>query len=373
MSVTANEIVAYGCANMPEADGVTVGGAVSFARRIGFLDLVSTDTLDVVSSSASDTATQVEVAGRDGTGVIQTPAAVMLTGTTLIASAFGGQTFQRLLYGVISGGSIGPLATLAGTPAVGDVAVMQHTRTVAGHTAQGGSASHSGITPPVLHLQAGDGATVGALAFAGIGLILRITGGTGAGQLRYVAAKYSATGAYGGTALGADYVVVNRDWSVVPDATSTYDLSPGFLFDILPNAVTGITRLFATAASDLPTGATRYFYEKLFLVNNDTATALTSAVTEIAGESGALPSGTLLDLGVAGALNDTLTVANRQTAPAGIAFVTQPSNITLTNNLPPGAAPNAAGAQGCWVRLTLPAGAAPYSGAVDIQTQGQTT
>jgi hypothetical protein len=39
MSVTPNQIVLYGSANMPEADGVTVGGAVDFTKRVSFYDV----------------------------------------------------------------------------------------------------------------------------------------------------------------------------------------------------------------------------------------------------------------------------------------------------------------------------------------------
>lgn len=373
MSVTSNEITFYGSANMPEADSVTVGGAVDFTKKIGFMDLSATGAVDVVSSSASDTATKIQLAGRDASGVVQTPAAVTLTGTTLLASTFGAQSFQRLLSAVITGGAIGALANPGGTAAVGDVAIIQHTRTIAGHTAQAGSASHSGTTPPFLKLQSGDGATVAALVFSGLGAVIRITGGTGANQIRYVAAKYSATGAYGGTATGVDCVVINKDWGTVPDATSTYDIAPGIVFDITPSPVVAVTRLFATASSDIPTGATRTFYEKIFAVNVDTVTTLTSAIAQIASESGTLPTGALLDMGPGASLNDTLTATNRQTAPAGVTFTTQPGAVALANNLPAGATPNSAGAQGLWLRLTLPAGTSPYSGAADLQITGQTT
>ena len=36
MSVLPSDIVTYGSANMPEADGSPVGGAVDFTRRIAF-------------------------------------------------------------------------------------------------------------------------------------------------------------------------------------------------------------------------------------------------------------------------------------------------------------------------------------------------
>jgi hypothetical protein len=373
MSVTPNQIVLYGSANMPEADGVTVGGAVDFTKRVGFLDLTATDSVDVVSSSASDNATKIQISGRDSTGTPQTPAAITLTGTTLIASAFGGQTFQRLLNGVITGGAIGGLANPGGTAAVGDVAVLKHTRTIAAHTAQTGAANTSGVTPPLFKLQAGDGATIAALPYNGLGAIIRIVTLTGANQLRMISVPYAA-GTY-----GTDVVAVNRDWGTIPDNTSTYDVAPGFLFDISPNAVVALTRMFATAAADVPGGASRTFYEKIFGVNTNATTALLGAALQILSESGALPSGALLDLALTKVLNDTATAANRQTLPANgdssaLTFVTQPSPINVIaspGSLPAGGV--AAQAQGMWARLTLPAGTATYSGAADFRTTGTTT
>ena len=311
--------------------------------------------------------------GRDSTGTIQTPAAVTLTGTTVIANTFGGQSFQRLLAAVITGGAIAGLSNPGGTAAVGDVAIMAHTRAIAGHTCQVGSANTSGVTPPLMKLQSGDGATIGALAYAGLGLVIRITGGTGSGQLRMIASQY-ASGAY-----GADMVAVNRDWGTVPDATSTYDIAYGMLFDILPNPVVAITRCFATAAADVPGGSSRTFYEKIFAVNTNTVTALTTAAIEVLSEAPSLPSGALLDLALCKALNDTQTSANRQTLPtngdsSALTFVTQPSAISVIAS--PGSLPNgndAAVAQGMWLRLTLPAGTATYDGAADIRSTGTTT
>lgn len=373
MSVTPNQIFLYGSANMPEADGATVGGAVDFTKRVAFYDLPSTMAVDVVSSSASDTATKVQISGRDSTGTVQTPAAITLTGTTVIASAFSGQTFQRLLAGVITGGAIAGLTNPGGTAAVGDVAVMGHTRVVSAHTAQVGSANTSGTTPPIFKLQSGDGATIGALTYAGLGLIIRITGGTGSGQLRMISAQYSS-GAY-----GADVVAVNRDWGTIPDATSTYDIAYGFLFDILPNPVTAITRMFSTAQADIPGGSTKTYYEKIFAVNTNGTTSLLGAALQILSESPSLPAGALLDLALDKALNDTATATNRQTLPTNgdstsLTFVTQPSPINVIaspGNLPAGN--SAAVAQGMWLRLTLPAGTTVYEGAADIRTTGSTT
>jgi hypothetical protein len=106
MSVLLSELILYGSANMPEADSVTVGGAVDFTKQVVFTDLAANGTISFVSSSALDMATKIQVNGRDATGFIQAPAAVTLTGTTKVV---GGLTFERLNSGVITGGAIGTL------------------------------------------------------------------------------------------------------------------------------------------------------------------------------------------------------------------------------------------------------------------------
>ena len=176
---------------------------------------------------------------------------------------------------------------------------------------------------------------------------------------------------------GTDIVAVSRDWGTVPDNTTTYKILQEILFEISPNPVTAVIRMFSTSTADVPAGSQRTYYEKVFVVNNNTATALTGAQIEVASETSALPSGALLDLALTAALNDTGTVANRRTAPSsGVgAFTTQPAFLSVPSpgTLPPGAAPNAAGAQAVWLRLTLPAGAIPYKGSADLLVQGTTT
>jgi hypothetical protein len=373
MSVTPNNLVVYGATNMPEADGVTIGGAVDFTKRVAFYDITPAGTVDWVSSSAADTAVKAQITGRDPSGAIQTPAVVTLSGQTAVT---GSQSFERLGAAVITGGAIAGLANPGGTAAVGDVAAMAHTCVLPSasvttdttyHTAQSGSANTSGTTPPLFKLQAGDGASVAP------GMLIWTRGGTGANQLRMII----ATSGY-----GTDVVAVNRDWgtSAIPDNTTTYKIVQGILFDVSPNAVAAVTRCFWTAAADVPTGAARYFYEKVFVVNTNTTTALTGAQIEIASETPTLPSGALLDLGLCTALNDSNTASARQQAvsylPTGVgSFTTQPAfiNVSSPGNLPAGNAPNNTGAQGCWLRLTLPAGTAAYKGATDLRTQGTTT
>ena len=368
MSVLPSDIVVYGAANMPESDGATIGGAVDCTRRVAFYDVNPAGTVDAISSSAADTATKIAYCGRDPTGAVQNQT-LTLNGQNWVT---GSQSLERLLYAAMSGATAnGPLANPSGTPAVGDVALAAHSCVLpsgalstdtAVRTAQAGSANHSGTTPALFKLQSGDGAAVAA------GQIIWIKSGTGANQLRQIV----ATAGY-----GTDTVAVSRDWGTVPDNTTTYKILQGMLFEISPNPVTAVIRMFSTSAADMPAGAQRTYYEKVFVVNNNTATTLTAAQIEVASETPGMPAGALLDLALTTALNDAGTVANRQTAPSsGLgAFVTQPAFTVVPSpgNLPSGTAPNAAGAQGLWLRLTLPAGAAAYKGSADLRTQGMTT
>jgi len=322
MSVLPSDIVVYGSANMPEADGATAGGAVDFTRRIAFYDIAPAGSLDVISSSSSDTATKIVYSGRDSTGAIQSQT-LTLNGQSWVT---GSQSLERLLYGALSGASAnGPLANPGGTPAVGDVALAAHscvlpagavTTDATVRSAQTGSSNHTGTTPALFKLQAGDGAAVAA------GQIIWTKSGTGANQLRQVV----ATAGY-----GTDVVAVSRDWNTVPDNTTTYKVVQGMLFELAPNPVTAVIRLFSTSAADVPAGSQRTYYEKIFVVNNNTATSLTGAQIEVASETPALPSGALLDLALTTALSDTGTVANRQTAPSsGVGvFTAQPAFLSV--------------------------------------------
>jgi hypothetical protein len=277
-----------------------------------------------------------------------------------------------VVYAALSGASAnGAAAVPGGMPAVGDVALAARgcvlplgamTTDATVRTAQTGSANHSGTTPALFKLQSGDGAGVSA------GQMIWTKSGTGSNQLRQIIAI---------AGYGTDVVAVSRDWNAVPDGTTTYKILQGMLFEISPNPVTAVIRMFSTSAADTPTGSLRIYYEKVFVVNNNPVTALTGAQIQVASEIPVLPSGASLDLALSTALNDTGTTMNRQTAPSsGVgAFTTQPAYISLPSpgNLPSGTAPNTAGAQGVWLRLTLPAGIAAYKGAADLRTLGMTT
>lgn len=377
MSVLISDIRMYGSVDMPEADGALTGGAIDFTKRVEFGTVTSATTYDVVSSSASDTLTKIIYSGRDSTGVIQTET-LTLTGQTKVA---GTKSLERLLSALTSGAATAfGLTTPGGTQAVGDVALLAHTGLVTG-TMQAGSANATTANPAVAKLASGAGASAAAE------MVIRTTGGTGANQIRRILAVNP-------NGLGADVVAVDRNWGTIPDATTTYEFGPGIHFELAGSTggvaltgtttqVLGVTRLFIGATADVSGGSNRTFYEKVFVNNNNQATALTSlngsgAGIEVASNSPSLPSGAALDLGPAAVLNDTATIANRQTAPVGVSFTVQPAYVAVPspNNLPAStAAGNAAGAMGLWLRLTLNAGTAAYEGSpgATVQVQGSST
>lgn len=251
MSVFPSDIVAYGSANMPEADSATTGGAVDTTKRVAFYDLSANDTINAVSSSASDTATKLQVKARDAAGNAISSSVGTLNGQTPITNVGSLGTVERLIAAVVTGGAVAGLADPTGTTAVGDIAVYRNTAVLSARTAQTGAANSTGTTPALFKLQSGDGASVSA------GQIIRIKTNTGANQLRQII----ATAGY-----GTDFVAVNRDWGTLPDNTSTYDVYQGMLFEISPNQVKAVSRCFATSAADSPSGSSRTYYEKIFVV-----------------------------------------------------------------------------------------------------------
>lgn len=380
MSVLGSDLVLYGSANMPEADGATTGGAIDFSKRVEFAGTAMTPTqFDVVSSSASDTATLCQISYRDSTGVLQTPAAVTLTGQT--KAVLTTVAAERLIAGVITGGAIAGLSNPGGTTAVGDVAAISHTLVITAHTMRTGSANATTSQMALAALQTGDGASVAA------GMVLRTTGGTGPNQIRRILAVNP-----GGA--GADVVAVDRNWGTIPDSTTTYEVGYGFTFSLTGSsqgvALAGtstqtlaICRLFSTSSADVSGGSTRIYYEEIFFNNNNLTTALGAASDAqilIQAESPSLPSGASLDIALFTALNNTTTITNRQTAPTGVTSYTTgspPQGITVPNG--PGVLPasagagSATGAQKIVARLTLLAGTAAYEGVPTFRATGTST
>lgn len=397
------------------------GGLVDFSAKLDFSDVTSGDKLDLVSSSASDTKCKFLQTGRDTAGIIQNET-LTATGQTVVT---GTQAWDRLLqttlaavttssasitaaatslsvtlgtafyspsnYNIMMGREImtvtggqgtttltvtrGALSTTATAHAsgdniylmpIGDIGIVDHTKVITNNTAQSGGAL-SGAQPAYIRLAAGSAASVS------LGQILRTQGGTGANQIRQI---ISTSVTSGGSTL-SDAVGVDSAWGTVPDNTTTYDIWNGAKYDISPNPIGTIRRFLYNAAADVAGGSQKLFYQKVFSVNNNTTIALTAAQVQDVANTGTLPGGATLDLAVATASNDSQIVATRQTAfSTGYgSYVVQPSATNYGangGNLVSGSAPNAAGAQGVVLRLTLNAGTNPYKGYADLRTTGNT-
>lgn len=415
------------------SSGATVtsvaGGPIDFLTGVGFTDIVAGHSLSAISSSASDTKTIMSVSGRNSGGTFITGQNVTLTGQTAVS--FGAQTYDRLIalslglgttlvttaltaaatsmtvsaatnfpasgnYNILMGREVmtvtagqgtatwtitrGVNGTTATTHAVGDnvylmpfgdVAVYDSTAVIPAHTLQS-AAQSTGTTPALATLQAGDGATVS------IGQIIIITNNTPAGVQSMIRTITNTT------SYGTNVVAVDRDWDTLPTSSTTYNVVNGWklpfklgsgVANTVAIAQTNMQRFLWGAVADVAGGSSRTFYEKIFVVNNNTATDFTSATIQIASDSPSLPGSAALDIGLTSGANDTASVANRQTSPGSVTFVTQPSAINVIANsqsLVHGVAPNAAGSQAVWMRATLPAGTAAYKGAATLRANGNT-
>lgn len=251
MSVLATDLIVYGSANMPEANGTTSGGAIDLTCKIVFTDIAATDSVKFQSSNAGDTM-NITVTGRSAAGAIVSETKA-LTGTTLTAATT--QTFERILKIV--------LASVA----------------------------------------------------AGTVTITRNTGGT-----------------------------------------TIATMEPG---------ITSVRRLFYDAAADASGGASRDFYEKVFVKNTNGTTTLTnSQIAENADPTGNIT----FDL--EGSINGTNSVVDRlNTAPTSMLGTF--SNTTKT--VPGGGNLAAADKIGVWLKLTLAAGTAATKSTWTMRTTGTTT
>jgi hypothetical protein len=343
MSVNQYDLRFYGSANMQDTTGTT-GGAVTFSVKNFFADVTSGVVPKVVSSSASDTATTLAIYSLTAAGVLQNET-ITLTGTTAANATL---TAARLMKGI-----------QGGTTAVGDIAILGN-ETITAHTMQAGTAA--GCT-----LQSGDGAS------AVIGSIIQITNNSPAGvsaQLRTV------------IAISGDVVVVNRPWGTVPSSATTYNMWNGMLFDLSPNQITQVRRIFYGAFAQASGGSTNVWYEKIFASNDNTSTTLTlAAILKQIDPVGLYSGGGSLNFALCNALNDTSTITTNQnpgTPPSSITAYSsgaapQSINVPSPQNLVNGAAPNTSNAQGIWLQLNLVAGEATVNSFGDMRITGTTT
>lgn len=310
MPILASDLKLYGSAVMPDNDVPTnIGAAIATATQMAFYDV--TGLVQAISSAAGDTTQTVTVSYRNTAGVIQTEVKT-LNGTTLVTYA---ATMERLLKAIKS------------ATTTGDVAIEAQTATRS-NTAQAGS----GVETIILD----SGASASDEFYTG--QVIRLTGGTGSGQIRQIIAYVGAT----------KEAKVNRQWSVTPNATTTFRIAPGFYFEKSPVEATEVRRVFYDAAADVPGGSTRTYYEKAFFKNTHGTITLTSAqVKEFSDPTGKVT------FALATAKDDTGDngANNRQVAPSSgvTAFDSADKNV-------PGTTLAAGESIGVWLKVTLNAG-----------------
>lgn len=119
--------------------------------------------------------------------------------------------------------------------------------------------------------------------------------------------------------------------------------------------------MFLNAASDPSSGKT--FYEKLHWTNAHASLDLQSAAVKLTADPDSK-----FEIGVAAAVNDTTTVANRLSAPGGITFV----DDNVSQSVPGGVLAHGAEV-GVWIKMTLGSGAAAAKSTFTLQLDGTTT
>lgn len=325
MPLSLSDLKLLGSASMPDDNTPTnIGGAIATNRKPVFQDVAG--TVQAVSSSASDVAPTVTVTYRDTAGVAQAEVKTLTGLTPVLFTANANLLLKALKSGTT----------------VGDVAVEAQTATRTG-TAQAGGAN-------TITLDTGASAVD---AFYG-DFVLRITAGTGVGQIRQI------KGYVGGTKVAT----VNWPWAVVPDATSVFRISAGFFFDRAPYEITECRRVFYNAAANAPGGGAVAYYDKLFYVNSSTGLALLTAKVALAAN----PSGKI-SFGLAASINDSGGNGggnNRTVAPAGIVFNTTEQPVPGTDLLP-------GSTIGVWLKLALLDGDSALASSVDTQLSGSST
>lgn len=328
MSVKQSDIKLYGSASMPDDDvPVDIGGAIDKTRKLSFTDMAVTGSAEIVSSDVGDTTQSITLTFRDAAGVLSSEAKT-LSGLTPVAYV---ATIERFLKAIKS------LTT------IGDIALMASTAERTG-TAQAGAAE-------TITLDAGASAVDGFYN----GMVIRLTSGTGANQIRSIIRYVGAT----------KVATVSRDYSTPPDATSVFRIAVGMVFDDLPVEIFEVRRPFFDSAADPPGGSTKTYYDKGFFENEHATLALTSAVIVEDDD----PAG-VVAFDIETVLDGSTTNGggnNRQVAPGGFVFDSANKNVANSQSHTAGAA------QGIWFELTLVAGAAALNVVYKIKEQGNTT
>lgn len=115
MSILSTELVVYASANIPDTDSGTNGGAIDLKRRVVFTQIAANDTVQAISTSASDTS-NITVTGRSAAGALVSETKA-LNGTTAITFSTLA-TVERVLKADMAADAVGTVTVRRTTGAV---------------------------------------------------------------------------------------------------------------------------------------------------------------------------------------------------------------------------------------------------------------
>jgi hypothetical protein len=316
-----------------------IGGAIDEAHKPDFFDFgdASTDAIQAVSDNAGDTTQTLTLTFLDALGAEGT-ASIALNGTALVTDAAVPARIARCVKS----------ATCAGRVAlIGQTA--ERTDTLP---------SQSGLSTSQVKLDAA--ASTAADAYTA--MVIRITGGTGANQIRQLVSWPGGTARTG---------YVNEPWTVQPDGTSTFKLYRGVFFDKTPSEILTVTALWYAAAADPTLAAEFDFFVKLFWKHTDaSASGKTLTAAQVIEASDPLARGTFA---LATSFNDTGTNGvgnNRKVAPSAGVTAFDGAAKPVPDDYEEMVAGDALGV---WLRLEAAIGALAGYSTYRPQLQGNTT
>lgn len=140
--------------------------------------------------------------------------------------------------------------------------------------------------------------------------------------------------------------------------------------NVQPTAILEARRLFYDAAAEAAGGATRQFYEKIFIRNNNAAAlALTNAtITESSDPS------TFVTFALASGFNDNTVATGRlNTIPTGSPFNIASGSFSSSVKIPTGGVLYSGSGIGVWLRLELTGGTPPAKNTYTLTVNGTST
>lgn len=194
---------------------------------------------------------------------------------------------------------------------------------------------------------------------AGDTMVCSVTGRTAAGAIVTDAITLAGTTPVAGTTVFERILKVSLASAPAGAVTVERNVTPFTDIVVIPIGKTGVRRMFYNSSSQ---ATATVLYEKIFFKNENATLTLTAAKTKLTAD----PS-TKIKIANAAAVNDTVSVANRLTVPAGT-FVDDNVDAAV-----PGDALAAGAAIGVWAEFSLAAGNAPIRSTFTVELRGTTT